>query len=222
MREIDFIKQSSVVSQTTKPFLVGVSGGSGSGKTFFSENLVRQLTKCYSENICEIVYQDNFYIDQSQRFDSDGGSVNFDHPDSIDFLLLAEHLKILKAGNATEIPTYDFVSHKRKKETIKILPKKVIIVDGILIFHPENIRSLFDDLIFFDTPEELRFTRRLERDVKERGRTPDGVREQFFKHVKPMHDQFVEPSKKFAKTIVKDVGFLDQVLKDYCQKFTTK
>ena len=149
MREIDFIKQSSVVSQTTKPFLLGVSGGSGSGKTFFSENLVRQLTKCYSENICEIVYQDNFYIDQSQRFDSDGGSVNFDHPDSIDFLLLAEHLKILKAGNATEIPTYDFVSHKRKKETIKILPKTVIIVDGILIFHPENIRSLFDDLIFF-------------------------------------------------------------------------
>lgn len=204
------------------PFLLGVAGGSGSGKTFFSEALVKELQKMCGSNICEIVYQDNFYIDQSHRFDCDGGAVNFDHPDSIDFKLLAEHLKKLKSGIATEIPTYDFSTHKRKKETLLIFPKKIIIVEGILIFHSEIVRSLFDDLIFFQTPEELRFERRLERDVKERGRAPAGVREQFYKQVKPMHDLYVEPSKVFADTVVNDVGYFDQILKSYCQKLLIK
>lgn len=178
-----------------------------------------ELSKRCGENICEIVYQDNFYIDQSARFDRDGGSVNFDHPDSIDFDLLAKKLKELKSGEPTEIPIYDFATHKRQNKTLKVLPKKIIIVDGILIFHSEPVRQLFDDLVFFETSEYLRYARRLERDVKERGRTPEGVREQFEKQVKPMHDLYVEPSKKFAKTIVYDVGFFDQVLNMYCEKF---
>lgn len=219
-RETGFIKPNSQAMHSGKPFLLGVAGGSGSGKTFFSQALVQELQKTCGSNVCEIVYQDNFYIDQSSHFDRDGGAVNFDHPDSIDFKLLAEHLAILKSGEATAIPTYDFTTHKRKKETIRISPKKIIIVDGILIFHSEAVRSLFDDLIFFHTPEELRFQRRLERDVKERGRTPEGVKEQFFKQVKPMHDQYVEPSKIFAQTIVDDIGYFDQVLKKYCQKFS--
>lgn len=222
MRETDFIKPSKMNTHSVQPFILGVAGGSGSGKTFFSEALVRQLQTLCGENICEIVYQDNFYIDQSHRFDRDGGAVNFDHPESIDFSLLADHLKILKSGLATDIPMYDFSTHKRKKETQKVFPKHIIIVDGILIFHSEAVRGLFDDLIFFETPEELRFKRRLERDIKERARTAEGVRDQFYKQVKPMHDQYVEPSKEFANTVVNDVGYFEQILNDYSQRLAAK
>ncbi len=217
MQETGFIRPSNAPPQNSRPYILGVAGGSGSGKSFFSEALVRELLKSCGRNVCEIVYQDNFYIDQSQRFDRDGGAVNFDHPDSIDFSLLAAHLKILKAGQATDIPTYDFATHKRKSETLRIEPENIIIVDGILIFHSLEVRKLFDDLIFFQTPEDLRYQRRLERDVRERGRTPEGVREQFLKQVKPMHDLYVEPSMTFANTIVKDLGF-SQILELYCLK----
>lgn len=185
-----------------KPFLLGVAGGSGSGKTHFARALRSRL----GADRCELVYQDNFYIDQSHRFDRDGGAVNFDHPDSIDFPLLAQKLRELKQGRAVEIPVYDFATHKRMGQTLSVRATPVIIVDGILIFHDEPVRQLFDDLIFFDTPESLRFQRRLDRDTRERGRTPEGVRTQFLAQVKPMHDQFVEPSKAFARTVVQDLG----------------
>ncbi len=188
----DFTKQN-------KPILIGVAGGSGSGKTFFASDLIKRLGPQHTS----LVLQDNFYIDQSSKFDFDGGSVNFDHPDSIDFSLLALHLKILKSGQATEIPTYDFTTHKRKKETLLINPAPIILVDGILILHISEVRDLFDETIFFDTAESLRFARRLERDVAERGRTADGVFEQFHRQVKPMHDQFVQPSMKFAQLVVR-------------------
>jgi uridine kinase len=198
-------------TKPNKPKLIGVAGGSGSGKTFFA----RALREALGSDFCELVYQDNFYIDQSRRFDHDGGSVNFDHPDAIDFQLLAECLKKLKTGIATDIPIYDFATHTRKKESLRIAAAPVVLVDGILIFHAKAVRELFDDLIFFDTSEELRFQRRLERDVKERGRTPEGVRNQFYKQVKPMHDQFVEPSKCFARTVVKDRGAYDDALTEF-------
>lgn len=195
----------------SKPFIVGVAGGSGSGKTYFARELVQTL----GPDVCEIVYQDNFYIDQSHKFDYDGGSVNFDHPDSIDFSCLADCLSQLKSGKPTEIPVYDFATHKRQKHTLRIEAKPVILVDGILIFHADPVRQIFDDLIFFDTPEELRFQRRLDRDVKERGRTPEGVRNQFEAQVKPMHDQFVQPSKVHARTIVNDLGDYKSALLEY-------
>lgn len=216
MRETGSIKPSN----SSQPFLVGVAGGSGSGKTYFAEALVRELKRLHGESVCEIVLQDNFYIDQSHKFDRDGGAVNFDHPDSIEFSLLAEHLKVLKSGRSTQIPTYDFATHKRKSETIKIEPKKIIIVDGILILNSDVVRVLFDDMVFFQTPEELRYERRLKRDVQERGRTPEGVKAQFLNQVKPMHDQFVEPSKKYANTVVHDVGEFDQILKVYVDKLS--
>ncbi len=216
MPETDFIKPSS--QPFSRPFILGVAGGSGSGKTYFSQALVQKLHEKFGENVCELVYQDNFYFDQSNRFDHDGGSVNFDHPESSDFDLLAVCLEKLKAGEVTPIPTYDFATHKRKTETQLIQPKKIIIVDGILIFHPEQVRNLFDELVFFETPEELRYERRLHRDVKERGRTADGVLQQFIKQVKPMHDLFVEPSKKFAHTIVKDIGHFEITLNNYFEK----
>lgn len=182
-------------------FILGVAGGSGSGKTYFAKALKDALGEQAT-----IVYQDNFYIDQSHRFDHDGGSVNFDHPESLELTLLAKCLEELKSGKPTQIPVYDFKTHSRQKESLEIPVTKIIIVDGILIFHPNYLREQFDEMIFFDTPESLRFERRLERDVVERGRTIEGVKAQFLKQVKPMHDEFVEPSKQHAHTIIKDLG----------------
>lgn len=190
-----------------------MAGGSGSGKTYFA----RALAHALGEHAI-IVYQDNFYIDQSHRFDHDGGSVNFDHPESLELTLLAKCLGDLKSGKGTQIPQYDFVTHSRMKEHLEVPLKKIIIVDGILIFHPDYLRAQFDEMVFFDTPEELRYERRLERDVKERGRKPEGVRAQFLKQVKPMHDQFVEPSKAFAHTIVRDLGDYQEHFEAYKRK----
>ena len=194
--------------------IVGVAGGSGSGKTYFAKALIEEL----GSDVCEVVYQDNFYIDQSHRFDRDGGSVNFDHPDSIDFDFLARCLTSLKNGETTQIPTYDFATHKRRPETVEIKAKPIILVDGILIFHSTPVRNVCDELIFFDTPEDLRYQRRLERDVKERGRTPEGVRAQFERQVKPMHDLYVEPSKAHAHTVFDDINGFAGALKRYAEK----
>lgn len=211
MRVIDSIKRS-------KPYILGVAGGSGSGKTYFAQDIQRYL----GEKVCHLLYQDNFYHDQSKNFDFDGGSVNFDHPDSIDFDLLGEQIAQLKLAMAVDIPIYDFATHSRKKECLHMDPKPIIIVDGILIFNAPQVRKHLDDMVFFDTPEELRFERRLERDVKERGRTPEGVRNQFLKQVKPMHDQFVEPSKRFANTIVRELSEYESILNEYCNKLKKK
>lgn len=199
----------------SKPFLLGVAGGSGSGKTYFARDLVRAVGPADAE----IIFQDNFYIDQSQKFDFDGGSVNFDHPSSIDFDLLVQCLGRLKQGRETDIPLYDFSTHKRMSQVLKIEAKRLIIVDGILIFHSEKLRSLFDDMIFFDTPEDLRFQRRLDRDVRERGRTPEGVRNQFFSQVKPMHDQYVEPSRRHARAVISQAGQYAKTLDELIQRF---
>ena len=171
-------------------FIIGIAGGSGSGKTFFAEALARKIG---AENSF-VLYQDSYYIDQSAKFDHDGGSVNFDHPNSLDFDLLSTHLSQLKEGRDIEIPIYNFASHKRLERTISQKPKKVVIVDGILILTQPHVTRYFDDSIFVQTPEDIRYQRRLLRDVQERGRTQDGVKAQFEAQVKPMHDLFVEPS----------------------------
>ena len=198
----------------SKPYLLGVAGGSGSGKTYFAQSVADRL----GAEHCTIISQDNFYFDQSKRFDFDGGSVNFDHPSSIDFELLAEVLRRLKTGVRTEIPVYDFKTHSRLAKTHPVEPRSVIIVDGILIFHSDVVRGEFHDTIFFDTKEELRFQRRLDRDVKERGRTPEGVHAQFFKQVKPMHDEFVEPSKKHARVIITEDTDFSSFLDEACRR----
>ena len=178
-------------------YIIGVTGGSGSGKTFFANALHKNIG---SENSF-ILLQDDYYKDQSDRFDCDGGSVNFDHPDSLDFDLLAAHLQELKNGRGIDIPQYDFKTHTRKSEVKNQSAKRVIILDGILILSQPKIRALLDDAIFVETPEDIRYERRLLRDTLERGRTEEGVKAQFDKQVKPMHDQFVEPSKKYASYI---------------------
>lgn len=191
-------------------FILGVSGGSGSGKTYFA----RKLCEILPDNCCSLVYQDNFYIDQSARFDYDGGSVNFDHPESIDFPLLAEKLKILKEGRDCDIPLYDFATHSRLQNTEKVPCHKIILVDGILILHDEKVRQCLDKTVFFDTPKELRYSRRLKRDVEERGRTPEGVKNQFESQVEPMHQQFVAPSRQYADWLCADPMDFGTVLMD--------
>ena len=197
-----------------KPYIIGVAGGSGSGKTYFANN----LQKILGDDKCSLIFQDNYYIDQSHRFDGDGGSVNFDHPDSLDFKLMAQGLQKLKNGESIEVPLYDFATHKRLLKTIHCSPKKIILVDGILILDSKEVRAVLDEAIFFDTPEELRYERRLHRDVSERGRTPEGVKKQFDLQVRPMHNQFVQPSKDYAHTVVHDLGEYSEVLKTFAEK----
>lgn len=167
-----------------------------------------------------IIAQDNYYIDQSHRFDGDGGSVNFDHPDSLDFDLMAEHLQLLRTGQEIEVPMYDFKTHTRLDQTIPVAPRAVIIVDGILLLSQPHVCAQFCDSVFVDCPEQLRFERRLKRDVEERGRTPEGVRKQFEKQVKPMHDLFVQPSMVNAGHVIQDLQEFDQVLEAFVERLS--
>lgn len=181
-----------------KCYAIGIAGGSGSGKTTFASRLLEQLPA----GAAQILGQDNYYRDQSHKFDRDGGAVNFDHPDALELDLLASQIDQLKTGQHVQVPKYCFVSHTRLTETILITPPKILLVDGTLIFSNDNICNALDEMVFIEVEERIRFERRLKRDTEERGRTPEGVQEQFIKQVKPMHDQFVEPSKHRAGHIV--------------------
>lgn len=183
---------------TEHPLIIAVSGGSGSGKTTFAKG----LKKCFGEEYVGVLSQDSYYLDLSRLFDRDGGRVNFDHPSSLDFSLLAQHLRTLKHGEPVEVPIYDFTTHSRRPASLMFQPRPVIVVEGILLLSQPEVMQFVDYSVFVDTPEAVRFARRLERDVRERGRSPEGVREQFEKQVKPMHDEFVEPSKVVASRII--------------------
>ena len=183
--------------------IVGVAGGSCSGKTTFS----KQILENFGPEVCQVIWQDDYYIDQSHRFDKDGGAVNFDHPSAIDFNLLCDHLNKLKKGITIECPTYDFATHKRTEVTKRIAPSPIILVDGILIFHQENLRDSFDYRYFISAPEDVRFERRLKRDTTERGRTAQGVHDQFYKQVAPMHNEYVSPTKEFAHRVINQDTF---------------
>lgn len=179
--------------------VVAIAGGSGSCKTTFARKLVAAL----GPDSAVILSQDSYYRDQSARFDGDGGAVNFDHPDALDFALLGMHLRALRSGQAIEVPIYDFATHTRSRKTEPVQPKAVIIVDGTLVLTQEPLLGLFDHAIFMDMPESVRFERRLKRDVTERGREPDGVKRQFERQVAPMHDQFVQPSCTNASLVIR-------------------
>jgi uridine kinase len=164
-------------------------------------------------------FKDNYYLDQSQNFDRDGGAVNFDHPRSIDFDLMATHLQQLIAGDAIEIPQYDFATHSRTGKTLRLEPKPIILVDGTLILSQPKLRPLFDESIFLKVSEIIRFRRRFHRDVQERGRQPEGVRNQFLSQVKPMHDRFVEPSKERATYVVSSDHSINRCIESLMAKY---
>ena len=177
---------------------IGVAGGSGSGKTTIAHNLV----KAFKAEDAILVEQDAYYKELAGLSIEDKAKVNFDHPNSIEFELLKEHLLNLKEGKSIQRPIYDFKTHSRKEETIAIHPSKIVIVEGILLFAIPEIRELFDVKIFVDTDADEMLLRRIERDINERGRTFESVRDQYLTTVKPMFLEFCEPSKRYADVII--------------------
>ena len=171
------------------------------GKSTLAENIKKE----FKNNITMLSY-DYYYKSHYDLSYEERAKLNYDHPDAFETELLIEHLKELKKGNTVYRPEYSFVNHQREEETVKVIPKKVIIVDGILIFENKDLRDMMDIKIFVDTDADIRFIRRLLRDVEERGRTLNSVVTQYCTTVKPMHEQFVEPSKKFADIIVPEGG----------------
>lgn len=185
-----------------KTFIIGVAGGTGSGKTTLAQEIKKNIPP---ENILHIKH-DSYYRDQSRLTMAQRQQTNYDHPDSLETDLLVTHLKQLSKGKSVVQPIYDFTQHTRSSETMKLESKKIILVEGILIFADEKLRELMDLKVFVDTEADVRLARRLVRDVEERGRTFEFGLEQYLQFSKPMHDQFVEPSKRFADVIIPEGG----------------
>lgn len=191
------------------PFVVGIAGGTGSGKTTVAMAILERTGK---DKIAYIQH-DSYYKDLSELPPAQRATTNFDHPNSLDSGLMIEHIRQLKQGHAIEVPNYDFTTHTRKKDTQRIEPKAIVLVEGILLFAEPEMRDLIDIKFFVDTDSDLRIIRRIQRDIKERGRTTDSVIEQYESTVRPMHLEFVEPSKRYADLIIPEGGY-NQVAMD--------
>ena len=194
------------------PLILGIAGGTGSGKTTVAHSI---LDRVGSHRI-SFLPQDVYYRDLKEIPLEERAKQNFDHPDSLETELMIEHLCLLKQWKAIDMPQYDFTQHIRTDHVLHIEPRRVIVVDGILIFVEPALRELFDVKIFVDTDADIRFIRRLQRDIIERGRTMDSVIQQYYRTVRPMHLEFVEPSKRYADVIIPEGGMnvvaLDMVI----------
>ena len=184
-----------------KPLIIGIAGGTGSGKT----TLVDRLKEQFGDDI-SVLTHDSYYAAHHDLTLEERQALNYDHPASFDTDRMIQDLEDLKAGKTIHCPVYDYTVHDRLEETREIAPNKVIIVEGILVFDNKSLRDLMDIKIFVDTDADVRILRRILRDVKERGRTLDSVIEQYLSTVKPMHEQFVEPAKRYADVIVPEGG----------------
>ena len=182
--------------------LIGIAGGTGSGKT----SLAKGILADYGAGEVTVLEQDSYYKDLSHILYEERTAQNYDHPDAIDIALFENHLISLLAGDSMQIPVYDFSTHERMDKHRTITPHHVIVVEGILVLHYTQLRNLFSLKVFVDTPADIRYIRRLTRDIKERGRTMESVVNQYLTTVRPMHEQFVEPSKYFADIIVPEGG----------------
>jgi uridine kinase len=187
---------------TRAPLLLGIAGGTGSGKT----TVARKVMAGLPPDAAAIIEHDSYYRDRSDVAFEERAQLNYDHPDSLDNDLLHQHLLALRAGRAVDVPVYDFKTHSRLKETRHVLPAPVIIVEGILVFVEERIRALLDMKIFVDTDADIRLMRRIRRDIEERGRDFNSIRQQYYRTVRPMHLQFVEPSKRWSDLIIPEGG----------------
>lgn len=185
------------------PIVIGIAGGSGSGKTTVANKI---LDRVGADRIAYLPH-DAYYRDLSHLPYARKIEVNFDHPDSLETELMGHHIKELKAWRAIDLPIYDFTHHRRTEQTIRVEPQRVILVEGILIFAEAMLRELFDVKIFVDTDADLRLIRRIQRDITERGRTTENVIKQYLSTVRPMHLEFVEPSKRYADVIIPEGGF---------------
>ncbi|HEY9854684.1 MAG TPA: uridine kinase [Stenomitos sp.] len=185
-----------------KPLTIGVAGGTGSGKSTVARNILELAGPDQVAYLCH----DSYYFDHSDLNAEERAKVNYDHPDSLDNALFSEHIRMLQKGFPVETPTYNFSTHARAVETRTIMPRRVILVEGILIFASPEIRRLLDIRVFVDTDADIRFIRRLSRDINDRGRSPQSVIDQYLATVRPMHMEFVEPSKKYANIVVPEGG----------------
>ena len=185
------------------PLVIGIAGSSGSGKTTVAQVILQRVGP---ERIA-FLQHDAYYKDLSGLPPVQRAEVNFDHPHSLESELLIRHIEQLRSGRAVDVPIYDFSTHSRTERTYIVQPRPVILVEGILIFAEKNLREMFDVKLFVDTDSDIRFIRRLQRDIAERGRTTDSVIHQYLTTVRPMHLEFVEPSKRYADVIIPEGGF---------------
>lgn len=199
---------------TGRVVCIGVAGGTGSGKTTVAEAIVARI----GAHRIAYIQHDSYYRDLSHLPEQERLRCNFDHPDALESELLVQHLQALRRGEAVEVPVYDFTRHVRTQQTQRVEPRKVILVEGILIFAEAMLRREFDIRIFVDTDADLRFLRRLQRDISERGRTVESVIAQYLETVRPMHLEFVEPSKRWADVIIPEGGFNTVALDMICAR----
>ena len=185
-----------------KTILVGIAGASASGKSLLANTLIEELQ---SEHLC-IISEDSYYKDQSHLTMEERVRTNYDHPDSMDHELMLEHMNLLKEGHAVDVPVYDYAEHNRKNECRHVIPARVIIIEGILLFSSPKIREVFDLRFYMDTPLDICLIRRLKRDIVERGRDVDSVIKQYLETVRPMFLQFIEPARQHADLIIPHGG----------------
>ncbi|HEY0140624.1 MAG TPA: uridine kinase [Thermoanaerobaculia bacterium] len=184
------------------PVIIGIAGGTGSGKT----TVARAIYDHVGRDRIEWISHDSYYRNFDALSPEERARINFDHPDSLETELLVRHLDVLGKGSSVEVPVYDFTTHTRKPETHHVEPRRVIIVEGILVLAEVDLRKRIDIKLFVDTPADLRFLRRLVRDIQSRGRSLDSVVDQYMNTVRPMHEEFVEPSKRYADLIIPEGG----------------
>jgi uridine kinase len=185
-----------------RPIVIGITGGTGSGKS----TIAREIYKQFDATCIAMIEQDSYYKDQSNLSFEERIKTNYDHPDAFDTSLLVEHLNLLLEGQVIEKPIYNFEIHNRIEQTVSVEPKEIIIVEGILVLQEKVLRDMLDIKIYVDTDADVRFIRRLVRDINERGRTTDSVINQYLNVVKPMHEQFTEPTKRHADIIIPEGG----------------
>jgi uridine kinase len=188
--------------ETDRPFLIGVAGGSNSGKT----TIATRLAELMGEDRLGFIKLDSYYIERTDEPIEVRAAANYDHPDAFDWELLNDHVAALTAGASVNVPVYDFTIHDRSDRCVTVPSTKVIVVEGILVLWEPRLRDRFDLKIFVDTPADLRIIRRLKRDVAERGRTTESILDQYLTTVRPAHERFIEPSKRYADVIVPEGG----------------
>lgn len=191
-----------MLEPSDRPLVIGIAGGTGSGKSTVAHKLATSIPA----ERCVVIDHDSYYFDQGHLSPAARAEINYDHPSSLESRLLAEHLRQLRAGQTVEVPIYDFVTHTRRAESRRVAPAPVILVEGILVFVDPALREQMDIKIFVDTDADIRLMRRIRRDLEQRGRTFASVRDQYYATVRPMHLEYVEPSKRWADLIVPEGG----------------